>query len=312
MEKAKQDMDTNRLQPYLEESFSKLPPHATQASRLRYAIARELSEAAPSSFGHECVLTGSSSRGIADEYSDIEMIFYMDALPPYTERERWLQTVGARDIVLDHEQTDEQEVWATFYVHDIWIEAGWRIIVAHERDLENLVAGNVTSHMSLMLAWITIHGVPLQSVGGLARWQQQLTHYPKTLPQKIIDGANEYWTQPQNFAIRWALLKRGEPMALTNRLLADIWILLRILFAINHVWEPDWKWLRHETERLAIRPERLVERINAIFTLQQSEQTVACYLRLIRDTLELVPASYDVTSALNNVQGSLRMHGFEI
>jgi hypothetical protein len=51
---------------------------------------------------------------------------------------------------------------------------------------------------------------------------------------------------------------------------------------------------------------------NAIFTLQQSEQTVACYLRLIRDTLELVPASYDVTRALNNAQESLRMHGFEV
>lgn len=148
--------------------------------------------------------------------------------------------MGARDIVLDHEKPDEQEVWATFYVYDIWIEAGWRVIAAHERDLENLVAGNVTSHKSLMLAWITIHGVPLQSVGRLARWQQQLTHYPEALPQKIID-----------------------------------------------------------------------ERINAIFTLQQSEQTVACYLRLIRDVLELVPASYDVARALSNVQESLRTHGFE-
>jgi len=304
-------MDPNRVQPSPEENFSKLPPQATQASRLRYAIAQELADAAPLSFGQECVLTGSTSRGIADEYSDIEMMFYTNTLPPYAERERWLQIVGARDIVLDHEKPDEQEVWATFYVHDIWIEAGWRVIAAHERDLENLVAGNVTSHMSLMLAWIMIYGVPLQSIGALARWQQQLTHYPETLPQKIIDGANEYWTQPQGFAIRWALLKRDEPMALTNRLLADIWILLRILFAINHQWEPDWKWLRPEAERLAIKPERLVERINAIFTLQQSEQTVACYLRLIRDVLELVPEPYDVKHALSNVRESLRMHGFE-
>ncbi len=304
-------MDTNRLQPYLEESFSRLPLHATQASRLRYAIARSLADAAPLSFGQECVLTGSTSRGIADEDSDIEMVFYMNALPLYAERERWVQIVGARDIVLDHEKPDEQEVWATFYVHDIWIEAGWRVIAAHEQDLEHLVVGNVTSHMSLMLAWITLHGVSLQSVGMLARWQQRLTHYPETLPQKIIDEANEHWTQPQGFAIRWALLKRGEPMALTNRLLADIWILLRILFAINHQWEPDWKWLRSEVERLAIKPESLVERINAIFTMQQSEQTVACYLRLIRDALELVPASYDVARALRNVQESLREHGFE-
>lgn len=88
-------------------------------------------------------------------------------------------------------------------------------------------------------------------------------------------------------------------------------MLLRILFAVNHQWEPDWKWLRPEAERLAIRPERLVERINDIFTAQQSEQTIVKYLRLIRDALELVPAPYDVTRALANVRESLHSHGFE-
>ena len=304
-------MSTNAWQSNSEESFSKLPPHATEASQLRYEIALSLANKAPSSFGQESALTGSTSRGIADEYSDIEMMFYVDAIPSYVAREQWLQTVEARDTVLDHEKPGEQEVWATFYVHDIWVEAGWRVIAAHEQDLANLVAGNVTAHMSLMLAWITIYAVPLRSEGALARWQQQLTYYPETLPQKIIDGVNEYWTQPQGFAIRWALLKRGEPMALTNRLLADIWLLLRILFAINHEWEPDWKWLRSESQRLTIKPDRLVERINDIFTSPLCEQTIADYLLLIRDTLVLVPSRYDVTIALANVRESLRAHGFE-
>jgi hypothetical protein len=294
-----------------EESFSKLRPHATQASRLRYEIALSLADMAPASFGMERVLTGSTSRGIADEYSDIEMMFYVDAIPAYVEREQWLQTVGARDIVLDHEKPGEQEVWATFYIHDIWVEAGWRVLAAHEQDLANLVAGHVTAHMSLMLAWIIVYAVPLHSAGALVRWQQQLTYYPETLPQKIIDSVNEYWMQPQGFAIRWALLKRGEPMALTNRLLADIWLLLRILFAINHEWEPDWKWLRPESQRLTIKPDRLVERINNIFTKPLCEQTIADYLLLIRDTLVLVPSFYDVTIALANVRESLRARGFE-
>jgi hypothetical protein len=304
-------MDTNPLQSHSEERLSHLPPHATQASHLRYAIAQSLSDMALPSFGQEHVLTGSTSRGIADDFSDIEMMFYVETLPTYAERERWLQTSGARDIVLDQEQPGEQEVWATFYMHDIWVEAGWRVMGAHEQDLANLVAGNVTAHMSLMLAWITVHAVPLRSRGALVRWQERLTHYPETLPQKIIDGANDYWRQPQGFAIRWALLKRGEPMALTNRLLADIWLLLRILFAINYEWEPDWKWLRSEAQRLTIKPDHLVERINGIFTKQQSEHTIADYLRLIRDTLTLVPSRYDVTRALANVRESLHMHGFE-
>jgi hypothetical protein len=309
--KANKGMSANVWQSNSGESFSMLPPHATQASRLRYEIALSLANMAPPAFGQERILTGSTSRGIADEYSDIEMMFYVDAIPSYAQREQWLQTVGARDIVLDHEKPGEQEVWATFYVHDIWVEAGWRVIAAHEQDLANLVAGNVTAHIPLMLAWITIYAVPLQSAGALARWQLQLTHYPETLPQKIIDSVNEYWTQPQGFAIRWALLKRCEPMALTNRLLADIWMLLRILFAINHQWEPDWKWLRPEAQRLTIKPDHLVERINELFTKELCEQTVVDYLLLIRDTLLLVPSFYSVTIALANVRESLRAHGFE-
>lgn len=287
-----------------------LPVGATEASYIRYAIAQRIAALAPVSFGQESVLTGSASRGVADAVSDIEMMFYGDALPPYVERERWFRSIDARDVVLDREAPGDQEVWATLYVDNIYVEAGWRVITAHEHDVENIVAGNVTEHMSLMLAWILQHAVSLRTQGALTRWQEMLTHYPEILPQKIIDQANGWWAQPQGFAIRWALLSRKEPMALAERLLADIRLLLRILFAINHQWEPDWKWLRAETERLQVKPERLIERISDIFSMQQNEQTIARYLLLIRDTLKLVPALYDVTRALANVEESLGIHGF--
>jgi len=68
--------------------------------------------------------------------------------------------------------------------------------------------------------------------------------------------------------------------------------------------------LRPEAQRLTIKPERLVERINDLFTQQLCEQTIADYLLLIRDTLVLVPSLYDVTRALANVRASLRTQGF--
>jgi len=74
--------------------------------------------------------------------------------------------------------------------------------------------------------------------------------------------------------------------------------MLRILFAINQQWEPDWKWLHVETEQLTIKPERLLESIDEIFTISQGEQRVARYLLLLRDVLALVPPQYDVAGAL--------------
>ncbi len=54
----------------------------------------------------------------------------------------------------------------------------------------------------------------------------------------------------------------------------------------------------------------MIERIHDIFTMALGEQTVAWVLTLIRDTLKLVPAQYDVTHALANVEESLREHGY--
>lgn len=71
--------------------------------------------------------------------------------------------IGARDIVLYREKPGEQEVWADFYVRDIRVEAGWRVMTAHEQDLANIVAGNVTSHMDLMLAWVNRSMLSLHS-----------------------------------------------------------------------------------------------------------------------------------------------------
>lgn len=287
-----------------------LPPTATEDSHIRYEIAQELANLAPPSFDQESVLTGSASRGVADKYSDIEMMFYVNALPAREDREAWLYDAGALDIVFDTEASGDSEVWVTFYINGISVEAGWRVITEHEKDLDDIVACKVVAHGPLTLAWIMTHAIPLQSVGHLPRWQRKLSHYPEVLTPKIIDSVNEYWIVPQGFAIRWALLARDEPMALTHRLLGELQFMLRILFAINHQWEPDWKWLRSEVKRLTIKPERLIERIHDIFTMAQNEQTVAQVLMLIRDTLKLVPSQYNVARALANVEESLRLHGY--
>lgn len=59
-------MDVDTLQSNPEKDFSKLPSHATEESRMRYAIAQSLANMAPPSFGQESVVTGSTSRGIVD------------------------------------------------------------------------------------------------------------------------------------------------------------------------------------------------------------------------------------------------------
>ena len=84
-------MHASSLQPNPDEGLSKLPPHATLASRVRYEAAQALIDAAPSSFGQEAILSGSAARGVSDEDSDIEIVFYVEAFPSRSEREGWLR-----------------------------------------------------------------------------------------------------------------------------------------------------------------------------------------------------------------------------
>jgi hypothetical protein len=302
-------MDASRFQPHADEGFSKLPSEATEASHLRYRAAQVLVDMAPASFGQEAILSGSAARGVSDDVSDIEIVFYVESFPSRAEREEWLRRTGATDIVWGSEPERGDQTWAYFVFCQIWVEVGWQLLAAHEKQLAAVALGAVTAHGPLTLAWIIQHAVSLRSVGLLRQWRERCAHYPETLAQHILTDATHFWFFPHFLAVRWALIRRGEHLALVERLYQDTRNMLRILFAINQQWEPDWKWLGEEMDHLTVKPERLLERIDAIFLEPHLEQRVTLSMALLQDVLLLVPARYDVTRVRANVQESLRLHG---
>lgn len=77
---------------------------------------------------------------------------------------------------------------------------------------------------------------------------------------------------------------------------------------IEMIFYVNWKWITSETRNLTIKPEHLNERINAIFSSTNPKQSVATCLKLILDTLILVPPPYNVARAITTIQESLRTH----
>ncbi len=278
--------------------MSGLASTATQASHLRWQLACELARLCPPALGREIVLTGSTSMGIADEHSDIEQVFYVDMPPLAEQRADWLSKIGVEDLVLDTEPIEDDSLWATFRFHDVWVEAGWQSLADHEKNLAYILTGEVLDHHALALGWIMQHALPLRNEGYLANWQQSLSTYPEALAPRLLANATELWNFPHLVAASQALILRGERFALTERLLREVHKVLRILFALNQQWEPDWKWIAYTTADLALKPADLVERINAIFSSSQPEQSLLLCHALIHDTLLLVPPAYDVSCAL--------------
>jgi hypothetical protein len=268
-----------------------------------------MTQRCPPELGREIVLTGSVSRGVADDCSDIEQVFYVDTLPSPDERARWLHRLGATHIMHDSDPIEDSSIWSTFLFQEIWVETGWQSLSVHEENLRTILAGEVLEHGKLTLAEVIGHAVPLRSDGFLSKWQQQLASYPPILIPKLIRSATELWAFPHIIDARWTLAQRNERHALAGRLVADTYNVLRILFALNQQWEPDWKWLQYATRSLGCKPERLFERINSMLFLSTPQQSITTCLQLMRDTLLLVPAPYDTSQALTNIQQSQAKHG---
>jgi hypothetical protein len=281
---------------------------ATPASHLRYQIAHILAELCPVALGQEIIVTGSVSKGLADEFSDIELVFYVSELPGILERDTWLRQIGAADIIHDEDSIADASIWSTFRFRDIWIEAGWQTFRTHEDLLQRILAGQVLDHSRLILAEITARALPLRSEGVLARWQQELVQYPSVLAPKLIFEATDMWRFPHLLTSRWASVARNDPLKLTGVLVSEVQRLLRVLFAANQQWEPEWKWISSITSTLAYQPDDLLERIEIICTEKDLAQRVRVCFQLIYDVLSLLPPEYDCTQARNTMLASLDLH----
>jgi hypothetical protein len=250
-------------------------------------LARALAEACPPRLGREIALTGSWALGLSDEYSDLELNLWVDEMPSAAARQEWLTRVHASNVWLDNETLPDGSVWSAFSVQDIVVEAGWQTFDALEQWLDRLVAAQITDHEMLMLADALVHAVPLRTER-LGVWQSRLAHYPEQLRQRLIETTLAQWAYPATPA---ALARREERLRLAASLVHHAHLVLRILFALNRLWEPDWKWIDHRSQAMDIKPRALAKRLNTMFAEPDAIDAVTHLLQLIRDTLELVPPS---------------------
>lgn len=285
-----------------------LPPHEGAASRHRYELARALAQCCPAGLGRAIAVTSSVSLGLADADSDIELLCWVDALPPADARLAWFVAAGATGVLLDGEPIADGSWWATCPYRGVWVEAGWQTVAAQDALLGAILAGEVADHERLILASIIAGALPLRGAELVGGWQRRLAHYPDAVQARLIAAATEVWRFPNLLAMRWALARRGDRLALVERLVGGAQDSLRVLFALNRQWEPEWKWLSVTTGQLARKPDRLIERIEAILTAPTLERGMALYLELARDTLALVPPPHDVAVARAAVAESLRLH----
>lgn len=256
---------------------------ATARSEALTALAQRVADTFPAEVVDEVVLTGSVSRGSADEASDIEMLVVTRAALEFADcdalaaeaglegRDTWGAQGGPAHRVSGYREGASVEL--------IW----WPRAFAEER-VDALFAGETPATAEALA-----NGVSLRTNGLLAAWQERLRTYPPELAAARIEEA----------ALRWGgfspaglltVSRPGDRMALVEWLLDSATRVLTIVFALNRVWQPTSKRLAARVEPLAVKPDRLAERIEDALTEPDPRRALLAMTELQLDTVELAPS----------------------
>jgi predicted nucleotidyltransferase len=241
----------------------------------------------------EALLTGSVSRGEADELSDVEMLLVARATAPH------LSALGIEMWQEDFFENGTVAWYTALFEGEVLEMAGWTHARVEGR-LEGILSGQIIDHGRFRFAEALVHGIPLRSAGEIERWQARLAKYPEALVEAIVHDASEEWLE-HPLGVR-AHLRSGGRLALAAMLADDLQNVLRIVFALNRVWEPSWKRLPQLVAPLAVKPERLAERIDEAV----AETSLRKTRELVLDTLLLAPGLPRVVLARNRTARLLR------
>jgi hypothetical protein len=253
------------------------------------ALAQRVADAFPPGVT-EVVLTGSVSRGMADEVSDVEMLVV--TAEPLSLEQAFALAEGAG--------LDGLDTWGTQGVPakrvSGYLEGQpfelifWPRAFAQE-EFEALVGGKLSSAADAIA-----HGVSLRSSGLLAEWQGRLRDYPEELAATRIEEAALPWGGFTPAGLL-TVIRPGERLSLLEWMFDGALRVLRIVYAINRVWEPTTKRLAIRVEPLAVKPDRLAERIEAALTEPDPRRALAIMTELQLDTVRLAPSGPNVDRA---------------
>jgi predicted nucleotidyltransferase len=254
----------------------------TRSEGLR-ALAQRIADALPPE-AIEVVLTGSVSRGVADDVSDIELLIVTEEQLSLAEAFELARGAGLeeRDSWGDP-ATPTRRVFG--YLDGQPIETIWW---SRELAEESFAAGGSAEAIA--------NGVPLRTSGLLARWQERLADYPDDLVAERVEKAAERWG---GFAPAGLLTLVRDDVALARMewLVEAAQRVLAIVFALNHVHPPTAKRLAARVEPLAIKPERLAERIEEALAEPDPRRALLTMTELQLETVRLAPDGPNVDRA---------------
>jgi len=246
-------------------------------------VAQRVADALPPE-AIEVVLTGSVSRGVADDVSDIEMLVVTEDLLSLVNAFELARRAGLEGLdSWGDPSTPTRRVFG--YLDGRPVETIWW---SHELADELFARGGSAEALA--------NGVALRTSGLLARWQERLADYPDELVTERVEKAAERWGgfAPEGLL---TLVRPDSSLARMEWLVDSAQRILVIVFALNRVHQPTAKRLAARVEPLATKPEHLAERIEEALAEPDPRTALRRMTELQLDTVQLAPSGPNVDRA---------------
>lgn len=234
------------------------------------------------------VLTGSAGRGDSDFYSDIDLLLYVDELPPEEILEEIREAAGGTNPFRREERT-EHFCGEEFDLEGVRSEVSFVTVARTEWQVEQLLVRleALDSPLQKVLSGM-LDGLPLHGEELVERWQARLRDYPQPLRRAMIVRHWRFyplWHHADAMAARDAELWR------LDVLLDAAFDLLGVLAGLNRLYFARFQLNRLRTfiAKMEFAPPRLADRLESLFRLEP-ESAAAELGRLVEETRALVAA----------------------
>src|SRR5436853_5825642 len=159
---------------------------ATARSVVLRSIAQLVTDALPLAV-EEVVLTGSVSRGVADDITDVEMLIVTQGELELGDCFSFAAACGLTDLGTWGQQGMPTKR-VSGYRDGVPVELIWWSRAHAETPIDAIFAGDLSATADAIA-----NGVALRTSGRLAQWQRRLRHYPYELARARIEDAALKW-----------------------------------------------------------------------------------------------------------------------
>ncbi|MGA7730065.1 MAG: hypothetical protein WCD37_02205 [Chloroflexia bacterium] len=263
-------------------------------SRWRLDIARRLATLYAANPNVAAVLAGgSTARGHADKYSDLEFgVFWHQ--PPTDEERKAAIALSGGDLIRIYPYDPQYEVWAD----DLMMgraapdapQSGLLVEIVHytadfmDRTLDNVLLQHDPDEDKQVLLSAILTGIPFHNEPLLHRWRQRVSSYPDELAAAVV----KRHSQIDHFWRSEMFLHRHENLMMLYHSFDQVQVkLLHVLLGMNHTYYFGFKWLDVVASHLPIAPPDLLHRLRQVYQIAPA-QAAPLLAALVEETYDLI------------------------